>query len=50
MEEIVQGRELRIRSVDYHLPQPGIATASLGPVGQSPPFTTSPFPASALRP
>jgi hydrogenase nickel incorporation protein HypA/HybF len=29
MEEIVQGRELRIRSVDYQLPQPDTATAFL---------------------
>ena len=50
MEEIVQGRELRISSVDYHLPQPGTATASLGPVGHPPPVTTAPFPASAPRP
>jgi hypothetical protein len=29
MEEIVSGRELRIRSVDYHLPSEPVAPASL---------------------
>jgi hydrogenase nickel incorporation protein HypA/HybF len=49
MEEIVQGRELRIRSVDYHVLQPGTATASPGTGGQSTSVTTPPLPSSAPR-
>lgn len=30
MEEIVRGRELRIRSVDYHLPEPALVPEPLG--------------------
>ena len=40
MEEIVSGRELRIRSVDYTLPDP-VAGRSSAPVSSSP-FATTP--------
>jgi hydrogenase nickel incorporation protein HypA/HybF len=50
MEEIVQGRELRIRSVDYHHPQPGTATAPIGAVSRSAPVEPPPLPSSARRP
>ena len=50
MEEIVQGRELRISSVDYHLLQPGTATAPIGAVSRSAPVAPPPLPSSARRP
>jgi hydrogenase nickel incorporation protein HypA/HybF len=50
MEEIVRGRELRISSVDYHLLQPGTATAPIGAVSRSAPVAPPPLPSSARRP
>jgi hydrogenase nickel incorporation protein HypA/HybF len=49
MEEIVQGRELRIRTVDYDLPHAGSAIETCRVDGRPAPVATASLPSAALR-